>query len=136
MLQLKDYNDFMIEEIDLCLKRLFIDWVETKSNTIGGLGKMGESKLALLTHELGATVARKEDLERANIYLMNELELAQKKISDMLPDSRRAKELSDKNLILTKSLQETQAKLTDLEGSHAQLVESKQMLEVIIISNI
>ena len=131
VLQLKDYNDFMIEEIDLCLKRLFIDWVKTKSNTIGGLGKIGEAKLALLTQELGTTLNRRDDLERINIELINDLEIANKKINDMLPDSRRAKDLFDRNLVLSKNLQEAQSKLTGLEASRVTLIELKEKLEVI-----
>jgi hypothetical protein len=134
ILQLKDYNDFMIDDIDACLKTLFIDWADSKSNASGGLGKFGELKLSLLNDELGTTAKRKEELEAENVELKEDLEKAKAKIRDMIPDNRRAKELSDKNIVLKQSLQETLAKLTDLEVTHRGLTEMKNQLEVSISS--
>jgi hypothetical protein len=130
ILQLKDYNDFMIDDIDACLKTLFIDWADSKSNASGGLGKFGELKLSLLNDELGTTAKRKEELEAENVELKEDLEKAKAKIRDMIPDNRRAKELSDMNIVLKHSLQETLAKLTDLEVTHRGLTEMKNQLEV------
>lgn len=131
VLQLKDYNDFMIDDIDICLKRLFIDWAESKLNSAGGLGKYGELKLSLLNEELGVALSRKDALEKENADLMSELEMSKKRIVDMLPDNKRAKELSDRNSFLNSTLQETQMQLEQLILDHKSLVELKNQYEVI-----
>lgn len=124
----------MIDDIDVCLKRLFIDWAESKLNSAGGLGKFGELKLSLLNDELGAAMNRKEELEKENAELLSELEISKKRITDMLPDNKRAKELSDRNASLNTKLHETQGKLEELTSAHKALVELKNKLEVCFIS--
>ena len=131
VLQLKDYNDFMIDDIDICLRRLFIDWAESKLNSGGeGGGVGGERRLSMLNDELGENLRRKEELEKQNAELIADLTLAKKRIVDMAPDNKRAKELADRNAILNSTLQETQAKFEDLDITNKGLVASKTRLEV------
>jgi hypothetical protein len=121
----------MIDEIDNCLKTLFIDWADSKLHSSGGLGKFGELKLSVLNTELGTALLKKEELEKANQELVDELEFLKVRLKEMLPDNRRAKELSDRNTVLKQSLQDTVGKLSDLEIQQRGLIELKNKLEVL-----
>jgi hypothetical protein len=130
ILQLKDYNDFMIDEIDLSLRRVFLDWVETKYNSVGGLGRFGEVKLGMLNEELGNCLRRNEELEKKQIDLEYEVELGKKTIQEMLPDNKRAKELSDRNHFLTESVHGLRSQLEEIEMKLMKVSHQKDRLEV------
>jgi hypothetical protein len=130
VLQLKDYNDFMIDEIDVSLRRLFVDWAESKANSLGGLGRFGELKLSMLNEEMGKTLQRKEELEMKEIELTEELAIAKMTIQDMLPDNKRAKDLADRNTYLSQSLTGLRKQYDELERNFNSVSNLKDRLEV------
>jgi len=48
-------------------------------NATGGLGRLGEAKLALLNDELNVTLNRKENLEKLTAELRSQLDLSKQK---------------------------------------------------------
>mmetsp|Transcript_13853 Transcript_13853/g.20723 ORF Transcript_13853/g.20723 Transcript_13853/m.20723 type:complete len:546 (+) Transcript_13853:611-2248(+) len=125
VLQLKDYNDKIVGEVDSTLQRILSDWADSKLMALdGGVGGSGsEGKLAKVYEELTTTLREKDEADNKISALTLEVENLSQRIDEMAPDSRRAKELFDRNTHLAKNLKETTAALAALDEEHNVLQE-------------
>lgn len=137
ILQMKDFNDVVLDDVDEALKKVFVDWSASKLQALkGGLGDddgfggSGEGKIAKLYDQLNGTERKNDLLESKAKKLEASLEEATKALEEMSPIAKRASELQMRNEMLAKSLAETNLAFDDIDAQHSQLVEKHSKLEV------
>ena len=139
VLQMKTFNDSVLDDLEEALKRVFLDWGVSKMKALrisGGsddedaFGGASEQKIAKLYNKLNEAETMNETYEQQIVKLKEELEAAKRNIDTLSPLAKRADELQERNNILSKSLKETNEILGELDIAHNALQEKQGQLEV------